>query len=170
MKDLLVWALDHARQQTLGLVTDVPADRGCLRSAPGEQHPAWVLGHLLLGDTYLLALLGVEDLSDDFPALLRSYGPAAPPLPSIDRYDALPTLVDRLRSAGSRRLSAIGPLAFADLDRPTPDPALARAQPTIAHHLHSLVCHEGYHAGQLAAWRRTHGFPPTRWSFAPPQA
>jgi hypothetical protein len=170
MRDLLIWALHHARQQTLGLVADVPPEDACLQSVPGEHHPAWILGHLLLGDTYLLHLLGQEELSSDFTALLSRYGPGAQPTSSIAHYDSQPTLVERLRSTGSRRERSIGRMTPADLARATPDVVLARAQPTIGHHLQALVCHEGYHSGQLAAWRRGHGLAPTRWAFAPSEA
>jgi DinB superfamily len=170
MRELLIWALDHARLQTLGLVADLRPDQTCLQSLPGEHHATWILGHLLLGDIYLMVLLGADQLSEDFPALLERHGPAAPPQPSLEHYDAPATLVDRLQSLGSRRLQAIGRMTPADLERPTPDLLLVQSQPTIGHHLLALVCHEGYHAGQLAAWRRAHGLSPTRWAFAPPGA
>ena len=168
MKEMLVWALTRARQQTLTLAVDVPPDQACLQAVPGEQHAVWILGHLLLSDTYLLSLLGVENLSADFPSLLSRYGPGAAPLPSLDHYDPAPALVDRLESAGSRRLDALRRMTLDDLRRPNPDVVLAQTQPSIGHHLHALVCDEGYHAGQLAAWRRVHGFGPVRWAFAPP--
>ena len=167
MNELLLWAIRRVRAQTLGLATDIPAERSCLQSQPGEHHPTWVLGHLVLGDTYLLSLLGAEDLPADFPALLARYGPQAPPLPTAGAYDPYSVLVERLRVADARRLEAIDRLTPDALSRATPDPVLAQAQPTIAHHLQALVCHEGYHAGQLAAWRRAHGLAPTPWAFAP---
>ena len=167
VNEALIWALESARRHTLTLAGDIPRDRACQQSVTGEHHPVWILGHLLLGDTYLLSLLNVEPLSEEFPILLSRYGPGASPLPLLDRYDALPTLVERLKLIGSRRLEAIRSMTGADLTRPTSDPGLARAQPTISHHLHGLVCHEGYHAGQLSAWRRAHGLGPKRWAFAP---
>jgi hypothetical protein len=51
----LTWALGRARALTLLLVADVRPDQMHLQSAPGERHPAWLLGHLLLADTYLLS-------------------------------------------------------------------------------------------------------------------
>ena len=169
MKDTLAWALHRARQQTLALSADVPPEQACLQAVPGEQHSVWILGHLVLGDTYLLSLLGVEKLSADFSILLNRYGPGAAPLPSGEHYDPVPVLVRRLEATGSRRMSAIQQMAPEDFLRPTPDAFLAQAQPTIGHHLQALVCHEGYHAGQLAAWRRAHGFRAVRWAFAPVQ-
>jgi hypothetical protein len=58
MKDVLVWALRNAREQTLTLVADIPQEQACQQSVSGERHPLWILGHPLLGDTYLLSLLG----------------------------------------------------------------------------------------------------------------
>jgi hypothetical protein len=167
MIDLLVWALGNAREQTLTLVADIPQESACRQSVPGERHPVWILGHLLLGDVYLLTLLGADSLSDDFQTLMRRYGPGATPAPALDHYDAKPALVDRLAATGVRRLDVIRRLTLVDLSRTTPDATLARAQPTLGHHLQALVCHEGYHGGQLSAWRRAHGLGSTRWAFAP---
>ena len=50
MQDLLIWSLENARRQTLLLVADLPEEQMCRQSAAGENHPAWILGHLLLGD------------------------------------------------------------------------------------------------------------------------
>jgi hypothetical protein len=116
---------------------------------------------------YLLSLMDVEALPSDFETLLRRYGPASRPAPAIDDYDSKVGLVERLSSTGTRRLEAIDRMTPADLRRAMPDPGAVKAQPTIAHHLQALVCFEGYHAGQLSAWRRAHGLTPTRWAFAP---
>jgi hypothetical protein len=165
--EILVWALDHARQQTLTLVADITEERACQQSIPGERHPVWILGHLLLGDVYLLSLLNAAPLSDDFPTLLRRYGPGATPTSAPGHYDTKPTLVNRLSETGAHRLDVIRRLTPVELARATPDASLAQAQPTVGHHLQALVCHEGYHAGQLSAWRRGHGLEPTPWAFAP---
>ena len=167
MNDPLAWALANARQQTLALVADIPPERMTEQSLPEERHPLWILGHLLLGDTYLLSLLGVESLSSDFDGLLRHYGPGAEPTSRLEEYDSKAILIDRLSASGTRRVDAVRRMTVADLGQGMPDPYLAQAQPTIAHHLLALVCHEGYHAGQLSVWRRTHGLQPARWVFAP---
>lgn len=168
MNDLLAWSLEGARRQTLTLASGIPAARACAQSAPGEHHPVWTLGHLLLADRYLLMLLGAAELPADFRSLLARYGPGATPTGSMDRYDDMMGLVSGLTRSGSQRRAALAAMAPSDLARPISDPVLARSQPTIGHHLQSLVCHEGYHAGQLAAWRRAHGLPPVPWAFAPP--
>jgi DinB superfamily len=86
MSDTLAWALENARQQTLALVADLNDEQMCQQTTPGEHHPAWILGHLLLGDVYLLSLMRVEELAEDFPNLLRTYGPGATPTPTSERY------------------------------------------------------------------------------------
>jgi hypothetical protein len=164
----LSWALIQARKQTLSLVAGVPQSAACSQAFEGEHHPAWIVGHLLLADSYLLHLLGVEELGSDFSRLLTCFGPGATPTPEPGPYDSLDVLVARLRDTGEERVVAVHQLAAADYSRPLPDPVLARVQPTIGHHLNTLIYHEGYHGGQLAAWRRNHHLPPAPWTFAPP--
>ena len=164
----LSWALIQARKQTLSLVADIPSSSACSQSFEGEHHPAWIVGHLLLADTYLLHLLGIEELGTDFGALLSCYGPGATPAPGPGPYEALDVLVDRLRECGEERIVAVNQLSPADFSRPLPDPILSQVQPTISHHLNTLIYHEGYHGGQLAAWRRNHHLDPAKWTFAPP--
>lgn len=164
--DHTAWALGCARAQTLALVADVSQEQMCLQASQGEQHPAWVLGHLLLADSYLLFLLEAEGLPDDFQALLDTYGPEASPSADLARYDTRADLVQRLASTNARRVAAVRALPDAGFERPMSDAVLARTQPTIGHHLQSQVFHEGYHAGQLSAWRRAHGLPPVAWAFA----
>ena len=164
----VAWALIQARKQTLSLVAEIPQSAACSQSFAGEHHASWIVGHLLLADTYLLHLLGLEPLDRDFSTLLNCYGPGAIPTPGPGPYDPLATLIARLTESGEERIVAISRLTPADLARPLPDEILAQVQPTIAHHLITLVYHEGYHAGQLAAWRRNHHLPPASWTFAPP--
>ena len=167
MSDLLAWALQKARQQILTLVEDLHEEQMCLQSVPGENHPAWILGHILLGDIYLLSMLRIQDVSTDFSDLLGKYGPGTTPLPSLGHYDSKHLLVERLTHTGSLRLDTIHQMKPEEFAQPTPDEILAQAQPTIGHHLQTLVFHEGHHGGQLSAWRRAQGLAPARGAFAP---
>lgn len=164
------WALENARRQTLTLATDVANEQRCRQSSPGEHHPAWVLGHLLLGDVYLLHLLEGGTLAEDFPALLERYGTGATPTADAARYHDQDASIDRLVETGARRAGIVRVLSAADLACPTQDPFLARSQPTIGHHLQVLLFHEGYHAGQLSAWGHRLGLPAARWVVAPPNS
>jgi hypothetical protein len=167
MNDLLVWSLRHAREQTLELGEDIPAGSWCLQSTPTEHHPAWVFGHLLLGDVYLLRLLGASALPSDFDTLLHTYGPGASVTGIPERYLSKDIVTARLRQSGALRVECVRTVSFSELGRTTPDEALASSQPTLAHHINALVFHEGYHAGQLSTWRLRQGLAPVRWILAP---
>jgi hypothetical protein len=121
----------------------------CLQTSSGENHPAWILGHLLLGDIYLLSMLNVRELSADFAGLLSKYGPASNPVSTPDDYDSKQFLVERLTETGLLRTDALRNMKI--FDQPTPDETLVRTQPTIGHHLQMLVFHEGHHCGQIAS-------------------
>jgi len=169
MKELLAWALQRARQQTLALATGIPTDKACAQAAPGEHHAVWTIGHLVLADSYFLVLLRGGGLPADFPELLRRYGPGAAPLPEAPRYHPLPELVQRLTTFGDERLQALAALPLDALRASTPDAVLAQSQPTLGHHLHALIFHEGYHAGRLASWRQRLQLPAVEWAFGLPR-
>ncbi len=162
------WALIHARKQTLGLARDIPQSAACSQSYSGEHHPSWIVGHLLLADAYLRHLIGIEDLGTDFGSLLTCYGPGAVPVPAPGPYGSFATLITRLSESGEERAAAVSRMNPSDLARALPDPVLAQTQPTFGHHLQAMLYHEGYHGGQLAAWRRNHRLAPASWTFAPP--
>jgi hypothetical protein len=167
MTEFLAWALHKARQQTLILIEDVSEEQMCLQSLPGENHPAWILGHLLLGDIYLLSMLANQPLSEDFPHLLSQYGPGSTPIADGQRYEAKVVLVERLIHTDALRCEAVRHKTVEDLSQPIPDEVLAQAQPTIGHHLQTLVFHEGHHGGQLSSWRKAQGLCPIQGAFAP---
>lgn len=164
MQDLLIWSLEKARKQTLALVEDLPENQMCNQSAAGENHPIWILGHLLLGDTYLLSMLKVQELSEDFSDLLSKYGPNSKPISTLEYYDSKHFLVERLTETDVLRLDAIRQMN--SFVQPTPDETLAQTQPTIGHHLQILVFHEGHHCGQLSSWRKIQGFSAVKRIFA----
>jgi uncharacterized damage-inducible protein DinB len=164
MNELLIWSLESARRQTLNLVEDLRDEQMCLQSAARENPPAWILGHLLLGDTHLLSMLKIRELSADFAELLRKYGPHSKSTATPADYDSKDFLVERLTKTGSLRTDAVRQLE--NLDQPTPDETLVRTQPTIGHHLQTLVFHEGHHCGQIAAWRKANKLSAVKGIFA----
>lgn len=164
MNELLVWSLQKSRQQTLTLVEDLRDEQMCLQSVAGENHPAWIFGHLLLADTYLLSMLKVQELSANFSDLLSKYGPNSKPNSNIEYYDSKHFLVEKLSETNVLRLEAISQMK--NLDQPIPDEILSQTQPTIGHHLQILVFHEGHHCGQLSSWRKLQGLSAVKGVFA----
>lgn len=164
MSHLLIWSLENARRQTLSLIEDLRDEQMCLQTSAEENHPAWILGHLLLGDIYLLSMLKVRELSADFSDLLIKYGPASNPISTVRYYDSKHFLVERLTETGLLRLDAVRQMK--NFDQPTPDETLARTQPTIGHHLQILVFHEGHHCGQISSWRKAQRLSAVKGIFA----
>ena len=164
--ELLAWSLSSARAQTLALVVDIPDALWAKQTEARVRDPEWVVGHLLLGDTYLLHLLAVEPLPPDFGDLLQAYGPAAAPESDPPHFERT-RVTARLERTGALRSEAVRSIGASGLAQATPDSALASTQPTLGHHLSALVLHEGYHAGQLSVWRKFFGLPPTPWVLAP---
>lgn len=164
MSDLLIWSLENARKQTLNLVEDLRDEQMCLQTSAKENHPAWILGHLLLGDVYLLSMLKTRELSADFMEILDKYGPHSNPTSLHENYDSKQFLVERLTKTGLLRTDAIRRMK--SLDEPTPDETLVKTQPTIGHHLQTLVFHEGHHCGNIAAWRKAQGLSAVKGIFA----
>ncbi|MEZ5344292.1 MAG: DinB family protein [Pyrinomonadaceae bacterium] len=164
MNDKLIWSLENARKQTLSLVSDLRDDQICVQNFDGENHPAWILGHLLLGDTYLLSMLNVRELTADFSSLLKKYGPDSKPVSNPENYDSRQFLIEELTKTGVHKIESIREMDT--LDQPTPDETLAKTQPTIEHHLQMLVFHEGHHCGQLSSWRKGQGLSPVKGIFA----
>lgn len=164
MRDLLIWSLENARQQTLKLVEDLREEQICRQSTAGENHPAWILGHLILGDNYLLSMLKFQKLPADFSDLLIKYGPDSKPISGAGNYESKDFLVERLTQTGLLRANAVSRIK--DFGQPTPDKTLAQTQPTIGHHLQMLVFHEGHHCGQLSSWRKSQGLSAVKGIFA----
>ena len=164
MNEVLIWSLEQARKQTLNLVEDLRDEQMCLQTSAGENHPAWILGHLLLGDVYLLSMLKSSELSVDFMELLDKYGPNSSPNSMRENYDSKHYLVESLAETGVKRLDAIRQLK--SLDIATSDEILAQTQPTIEHHLQTLVFHEGHHCGQISSWRKAQKLSAVKGIFA----
>ncbi len=157
MNELLVWSLGKAREQTLNLVSDLRDEQMCQQSSPGENHPAWTLGHLFMGDCLLLMLLQTANAPQMPAGWLELYGPGQPTSGDPSQYRKKEEYISMLIESDKYRQMAIQALAAADLARPTPDPRFAKVQPTVGHLLHYLLFHEGNHGGQLAAWRKRQG-------------
>ena len=106
MNTLLSWILRSARDQTLALLDGVAEERSREQAVADQQHPAWIAGHLLLADVYLLHLLRGDPLPEDFPVLLRLHGPGGTPSTNGE-YASLHVLSGRLAHTGELRCAIV---------------------------------------------------------------
>ena len=154
--------LDQAKK----LVADVPDARWAELPFEGAKSPAWVLTHLCLasgmGAGYLSEqpeeVGGMSGLPDSWVQAAMpggeisgersAYGDGATIIRELERVHAL--LVERFSASSDAALAQ----AF-------PNPDFREFFPTLGDAVFYLMAyHEGYHLGQLSAWRRVLGFGP----------
>ena len=149
--------LEFARHGTVRLVEDIPADKLCHQPLGNTNHALWVLGHLACTDNFFLtSLAGRDPVIDESWNALFGMGseptedPAAYPSP-----DEVKAGLDRARKAF---LDWFQSLDERQLQEPLPE-ELRGFAPNYAGVMSSVAWHEGFHAGQLSAVRRSLGLP-----------
>jgi hypothetical protein len=151
---LYAFVLHYAR-----LLTD-DLDDGCLADQPvaGINHPAWVLGHLILGTEYASRLLTGTEFTVP-PEWLARFGPGSKPLPDRSLYPGKEELLRRLTIGHERVSQELATVRAELLERP-PERLFAAHLPTVGDVLlHLLTTHPCTHLGQLSMWRRITGRP-----------
>ena len=149
------------------LVADIPQGRMAEQPAPGMNHPAWLLGHLAWAADFVPALLGgAPGLEAEWAA---RFGARSRPTADASVYPDKAALLDALRRAHARASEALPRVTPEILSAQFLDPAFRAVMPTVGDGLfHILTTHEATHSGQLSAWRRAAGLPPTTMmAFAP---
>jgi uncharacterized damage-inducible protein DinB len=159
--DAVVSVIMHTRSQTLKLVADLSEEQMCAQPAPKTNHPAWVLGHLLLVDHSFLKTIGGPELPAWLDESFRAtYGGKSEPLADRAKYQPKEFYIERLAAVRAHIHARLKTLTDADLAQPHPDPARRERMPTIGHAITFYgTWHEAYHSGQLSAWRRVQGLP-----------
>ncbi len=152
-------ALDLARRQTLKLVDDIPADKLCHQPVPHANHAIWVLGHLAYSDDGFTAALGQRESVID-ESWKELFGMGSKPSPDASKYPSLDDIKAALKRTRKALIDWIESLDEQQLLTPLPEGWNVFA-PNNAAVLPSLAWHEGFHAGQLSAVRRSLGLPST---------
>jgi uncharacterized damage-inducible protein DinB len=151
-----------ARNYTLELLEQTPADEWFRQPPGGVTHVAWQVGHLAYAE-YRLALWRIRDRQPPDEALfsqdfVRMLGPNSVPDPDPAKYPGqaeIRATLDRVHEQALRELPTLGE---AELDQPVPHP-----HPFATTKLRALLwCahHEMVHAGQIGLLRRLLGYPP----------
>lgn len=142
----------YARQ----LVADIPDEEFAEQPAPGLNHPAWTLGHLVVAADYGLSLLGAKGVAPDGWAAL--FMPGTVPDPNRSAYPPKAELLNTYEAAHGTLSAAVAGLDPAQAARPNPSDMLRPRFPTLADLIgYLLTIHEAGHLGQLSAWRRMMG-------------
>ncbi len=156
--------IGFAANLTLGqkLAAGVDAADMALQPTPGVNHPAWILRHLSAYHPVVLDLLAGRTPED--PKTHR-YGMQSAPVPDASEYGAWDDVVAEYRRGGEQVLAALNGLGSDDerlavLLHKMPVERWQEKFPLAGSILsYLLVHHEGFHLGQLSAWRRFRGLP-----------
>jgi len=153
--------LQHAamcEQWTLCTVDDVPDEQWAEQPGGLPNHPAWVLGHLVLAMDTVARRLGAEVPRDE--SWYEPFLAGTEPVADRSAYPSREELVSAFGQACRGLRTAVRAAGEAGLDRPTDVPEMAVLVPTIGQWaLHVLVCETAFHTGQLSSWRRVKGLP-----------
>ncbi|MEM9252449.1 MAG: DinB family protein [Planctomycetota bacterium] len=168
--DMLAWTLKKIWPSTAAygdqLTADLTAEQMVAQPRVGGEltvnHPAWVLSHLSAYHPVIVGLLRGETPDDP---LHHRYGMKSHPVADAGEY--LP--VDELRAqflAGHADVDAALEAATAEvLEAPMPVERWVPKFPQVGLALPYLMLrHEALHLGQVSAWRRVQGLPPTQAS------
>jgi hypothetical protein len=133
-------------------VADVPAEQMCARPTGAPGHPAWQLGHLSFVRASLLRAFGPPpEFPNEWTDLFRT---GSRPTTDPTGYPAKEALLGKLKSLNEQVLAVVSSLPEQALDGPNPVESLRGRLPTVRMLVALLLTtHDGYHVGQLAAWR-----------------
>lgn len=135
-------------------VEDLSAEQMVLQPPGAPNHAMWTLGHIIFSCQGMAVELGAEPwLADDWES---TFGYGSEPSPDRSCYLTKAEMLRFLDDSASRLCDSIRMANESLLGKTVPDETL----PTMGHMLlHVVAAHTGYHAGQLAVWRRAIGMP-----------
>ena len=135
-------------------VADLSEEQMVLQPPGVPNHGMWTLGHIIFSCQGITVELGAEPwLPDDWES---TFGYDSTPSSELSRYLKKPEMLELLDDSASRLCYSVRAADKSVLKQPLPDETL----PTMGHMLlHVVAAHTGYHAGQLAVWRRAIGMP-----------
>src|SRR5262249_17606742 len=133
-------------------VADVTPDQMGVRPPGAPAPPAWQLGHL---SWVRMSMLRGFRFSADWPdGWTDLFQRGSRPTADLTVYPATETLLGTLKALHQQVLAAVPTLPEQVLDGPNPVETLRGRLPTVRMLVTLLLTtHDGYHIGQLAAWR-----------------
>src|ERR1035437_6700439 len=115
--------INHTRNTTLKLVADLSDDQMVVQPAPKTNHPAWVLGHLLITEHSFLNLIAAEAPPawiDD--AWRATYGGNSTPVADKAKYKPKAFYIEKLAAVREKIITRLKAMKPEDFLREHPDP------------------------------------------------
>lgn len=132
-----------------------PADKHAFQSAPSDNHPLWVLGHLITTDVWLGSKIGVETVKvpENYGKL---FAPGSMPSGNAKDYPSFAQLQDEFTKA---RAALIGWYEKASPEELSKTVDAGNFAVDALDGLMKICWHESWHFGQVAELRKAVGLP-----------
>lgn len=142
--------LGYAQQN----LADIPEDQFSALPPGLVNHPAWIVGHIVMANEEVIGMLGGEAAcTDECTALFQ-----APPAADAGPFPAKADLMAALTDSFARLEKAFEAASDDDLAKPLPNDQMREIFPTVGDMVVGvLTLHPAIHLGQLAAWRTAMG-------------
>ena len=127
-------------------------------SVPEANHLAWQLGHLIVSETRLGAMLPGARYPELPAGFTDQYTKETSRLESTRGYLNKAGYLDLFNQVRKATLAAVSALAETDLDKPNGGP-MAKVAPTLGHLVLLVSNHTLMHGGQAVVVRRKLGKP-----------
>jgi hypothetical protein len=158
-KQAIQAALESTKTVLNMYVSDLSDADLFVRPAPGANHVAWQLGHLIAGDRHLVKGQLPDAAYPELPAgFMEAHGAEGAKKDGPDGFLTKAeylALFDKVRGA---TIAALDRLSDADLDRPSTG-RMAQFAPTLGRIFLLVSNHTLMHAGQFTVLRRRLGKP-----------
>jgi hypothetical protein len=157
-RDAIRTALTSTQEILSWYLSDLSDADLLMRPAPGANHIAWQLGHLINAERGMgsqIPGVAYSELPAGFDQQHEKATAAQDPPRGFGTKEQYLGLFKKIRGAS---LEAVGKLSDADLDRPTQG-QMAKFAPTLGALLILMANHTMMHAGQFSVVRRKLGKP-----------
>lgn len=158
MLDFVMYSIELNRKYAHGLVGDV-AEEQMVAQVAGRavNHPAWVLGHLAIGNDFACKLMGGPTVCPE--GYVKLFDMGTKPLNDRAVYPAKAELLSNFDRTMTNVAAALKQVDESVLRGPMSGP-LAQWFPRVGDYvIFDLTAHMGTHLGQLSTWRRALGLP-----------
>ena len=159
LKDAFSFLVSRHQEKMLPtLLEGIADDQLSAQPIAGMNHPAWILGHILVVEQKIARDILGRQLQTTLDANWWDiYGIGSKPQADRKIYKAKDFYMRGLSETAAAIAAFVKEKTDADLEAPNPDPMLSQAFPTIAVALAVAPTHRAYHSGQLAIWRKAMG-------------
>jgi hypothetical protein len=144
------------------LTNDLEDGQFTMQPLAGMNHPAWILGHLTIAREWAKDLLKLPEREGwDAAEWMAKFNRGSQITGVRGDYPSKAVLLGALEQTHVEIEAAVMKMTEADFARQMPEGRLRSIFACVGDMVVGLMTqHEGFHLGQLSAWRRAMGFKP----------